>query len=68
MVTFYWITALVVGLGLFSWMRVCRSKPALHYFALKDESYNETDAQVGWVDGVGMGGVTSGRGGEGVGG
>ena len=45
-VTFYWITALVVGLGLFSWLRVCRSKPAMHYFALKDESYNETDAQV----------------------
>mmetsp|Transcript_53057 Transcript_53057/g.147184 ORF Transcript_53057/g.147184 Transcript_53057/m.147184 type:complete len:344 (-) Transcript_53057:138-1169(-) len=44
-VTFYWITALVVGLGLFSWLRVCRSKPAMHYFALKDESYNETDAQ-----------------------
>ena len=40
-VIFYWMTACVVGIGLASWILVCSSKPALHYFHLKDESYNK---------------------------
>mmetsp|Transcript_66440 Transcript_66440/g.130291 ORF Transcript_66440/g.130291 Transcript_66440/m.130291 type:complete len:551 (-) Transcript_66440:273-1925(-) len=42
---FYFVTAAVVGVGTLSWFVVARSKPALHYFSLKDETYALRDSK-----------------------
>ena len=38
-ITFYYATALVVAIGAISWVIVARSKPAMAYFAQKDQNY-----------------------------
>lgn len=41
-ILFYFMTALVVLLGLVSWIRVCSSRPARYFFALKDQAYQRS--------------------------
>lgn len=41
-ILFYFMTALVVVLGLVSWIRVCSSRPARYFFALKDQAYQRS--------------------------
>ena len=38
-IIFYYATALVVAIGAISWVIVARSKPAMAYFAQKDQNY-----------------------------
>lgn len=41
-IEFYFLTAIVVTVGLGAWIYVCCSPPALHYLGLKDKGYSAT--------------------------